>query len=410
MLSHHNSKIYYNAGNYVFRSLDRGNNLKPISPEITLSDRGSGTAIAESPRDADVLYVGTDDGALWGTRQGGHEWTDLRKAATASTGVATEAAGDRGGPAGDRRDAAASRAGDQEAGVAFTDIVKQPMWISSIEASRFEAGRVYVTVDGHRSDDDNPYVLVSEDFGKSWVDLRGNLPRGSIRAIREDRVNQNLLYLGTEFGLYISLNQGGHWIRFHNNLPTVAVHDIAQHATSGDIVLATHGRSLWATDVTLLRQLNAKALARDVVVFEPAEVVRWPRGRSRGSSAGARQFIGAQPPSRAAIYFYLKTKPQQLTVTIHDATGAKIRDIDLEREKVELAAGLHRVEWDGSPNPRSRGQGARSGRGRAGGSRGGSGRGRFGRGSAEGTYKVMVYADGKSAEATLKISQAPKED
>jgi photosystem II stability/assembly factor-like uncharacterized protein len=389
ILSNHNSKIYYNVGNHVFRSLDRGNNLKSISPEITVSKRGSGTAISESPINPDVLYAGTDDGGLWMTRQGDHDWVNLREMAT--VGEDADAGSKNGGP---------HSSEPSRFGVPFTDIVKKPMWISGIEASRFAEGRVYVSVDGHRSNDDNPYLLVSEDFGETWMSIRSNLPRGSARVIREDRANENLLYAGTEFGLYVSLNRGKDWTRFHNNLPTVAVHEIAQHRSCGDIVIATHGRSLWRLDVTPLRQMTAKAMDADMALFTPAEVIKWRRGSSRGSTGGASRFVGQTPDSQTQIYFHMKTVPTDLKLQIKDATDKVIRDI-----KVKPHAGLNRVSWDGRPNPRPRGTGnTRSGSNRS----NRFSRFRRTRGAAPGTYKVLLTADGKTLEATFKISDDPR--
>jgi photosystem II stability/assembly factor-like uncharacterized protein len=388
ILSHHNSRIYYNAGNYVFRSLDRGTDLKKISPDITLTDRGSATAIAESPINPDVLYVGSDDGALWGTRNGDHNWADLRKPDV--TDASHSKTDRKGGPREDTNPAA---------GVPFTNIVTKPMWISSIETSRFREGRVYVTVDGHRSDNDDPYVLVSEDFGHSWTSLRGELPRGSTRVIREDRQNENLLYLGTEFGFYVSLNRGKSWARFHNNLPTVAIHEVAQHDLCGDILLATHGRSLWTGDVTPLRQLTAKNMAKDVFACQPAEVIMWKRKHSRGVSGGTQSFVGETPSSQAQIYFHLKTKASKLTVAIHGADGKVYRDLQIKN----ASAGLNHVSWDLRPNPRESSgdsgnrSGGRSRRGRRGGSSG-----------TLGTYKLVVTADGTTSEATFKISPQPE--
>ena len=128
--------------------MDRGNNLEKISPEITLTKRGSATALSESPVNTNVLYAGTDDGALWVTKDGGKEWQEIGKNMN----------------------------------------LPAPRWVSTIEASRFAEGRVYVALDGHRSNDDDPYLFVSEDFGKSWKSIRANLPWGSSRCLRESPV------------------------------------------------------------------------------------------------------------------------------------------------------------------------------------------------------------------------------
>ncbi len=242
ILSHHNSKIFYCAGNYVFRSLDRGNDLQSISPEITLTKRGSATDIAESPQDPNVLYVGTDDGALWVTRDGGREWKNITENLRAPG----------------------------------------PRWVASIEASRFAPGRVYVCLDGHRSDDDNPYAFISNDYGDTFQPLHRDLPRGSTRCLREDTVNENLLYLGTEFAFWVTVDRGRHWTQFNQTLPTVAIHDVAIHPTNGEIVLATHGRSLWAANVAALRAIDSKSFSEKVAFYEPTDVIRWRSQPGRG--------------------------------------------------------------------------------------------------------------------------------
>jgi len=227
-LSHHNSRIFYCAGNFVFRSLNQGRKLQKISPEITRTERGSATAIAESPRDPNVLYVGTDDGALWVTQDAGHTWTDITK----KVGLAKN------------------------------------YHVSSIEASRFETGRAYVAFDGHRSNNDRPHIYVTEDFGQTWQAINANLPSGSTRCLREDASNANLLFLGAEFGIFTSLDRGRHGTRIHNNLPTVAIHEIAVHPTENEIVAATHGRSLWVLDVSPLRQMTADVAQAKAHLFK----------------------------------------------------------------------------------------------------------------------------------------------
>ena len=258
ILSHHNSHILYAGGNYVFRSVEQGDHLRIISPEITRTKRGSATALSESPRNPDVLWAGTDDGALWVTRDGGAKWTNV-----------------------------ADKVG-----------LPGPRWVASIEASRYADGRAYVVFDGHRSDDDEPYVFVTEDYGETWKSLRADLPSGSTRVLREDIENEKLLYLGTEFAVWASLDRGGSWTKINNNLPTVAVLEFAQHPTAGELVAATHGRSLWILDVTALRQMTADDLKAKAFLFRPNDVVRWRSEPSHGVSygAGSRRFVGENPP------------------------------------------------------------------------------------------------------------------
>lgn len=316
ILSNQNSRIFYCAGNYVFRSLDRGNNLQKISPEITLTKRGSATALSESPRNPNILYVGTDDGALWVTRDGGQKWTDITKKI--------------GLPA--------------------------PRWIATVEASRHADGRVYVCCDGHRSDDDEPHVFVSEDYGETWKSLRNNLPIGSTRCLREDLSNANLLYLGTEFGAWCSIDRGQAWTKFNNNLPTVAVHEFALHPTNGDLVAATHGRSLWITDITPLREFSMDRVARQPFLLAPATATRWLSEPARGRTN--RRFIGTNPPSGALLYFSLPKKAKQVSLKIQDIGGATLREL-----RVPTEPGLHQVVWDLVRTPT---RSSRSTRGRTG--------------------------------------------
>lgn len=348
ILSNHNPKIYYAAGNYVFKSLDRGNDLKIISPEITRTDRGSATALGESAVDPDVLYVGTDDGTLWVTRDGGNEWTDV-----------TEALGLPG-----------------------------PRGISTIEPSRFEAGRCYVAVDGHRNDDDNPYLFVTEDYGRSWEAIGEDLPRGSTRCLREDVKNADLLYCGTEFALWFSIDRGNTWQRLNSNLPTVAIHEVAVHPTAGEIVVATHGRSLWALDVTPVRELDEDVLSAKAHLYEPIPAVRWKREPSRGGTN--RKFYGQNPTSGGVLYYSLKGEAKDVSLKILDATGQTMRTLRTTRQP-----GLHQVVWNLTRQPEGRGQ------------VGGGGRQQQGTPVPPGTYGVILEVDGETYRRTIRVDQDP---
>jgi photosystem II stability/assembly factor-like uncharacterized protein len=301
LLSSHNSHIFYSAGNYVFRSLKQGDDLRPISPEITRTKRGSATALAESPRNPDVLYVGTDDGALWVTRDGGVKWTSLTLPAPG------------------------------------------PRWVSSIEASRYIEGRAYVVLDAHRSDDDEPYVYVTEDFGQTWKSLRANLPTGSTRILREDVENSSLLFLGTEFGVWVSINRGASWSKLNNNLPTVAVHDLAIHPAAGEMVAATHGRSLWIVDIAPLRQMDPDVLTSQAHLFRPNTVVRWRSEPDRATpyGTGMRRFVGQNGPRGAQIYYSLGKKANKISLKILDFNGKTVQEL-----KASSAPGLHRLNWN----------------------------------------------------------------
>jgi photosystem II stability/assembly factor-like uncharacterized protein len=299
ILSPHNGRIYFCAANYVYRSLDRGGDLRRISPKITLTDAGSATALSQSPKNPDVLYVGTDDGALWVTKNGGGEWTDLTK----KLGL------------------------------------EKPLTVATIEASRFAEGRVYVAFDAHRMDDDKPYLLVSEDFGATWKKLSDGLPRGSTHCLREDIENQNLLYAGTEFGVIVSLDRGAHWAPLKNNLPTVAVFDFVVHPTAGELVAATHGRGVWIVDVSGLRQVTDEVLKAPASLMKPITAIRWRSEPSRGRTN--RRFVGQNPTNGAPITFSLTKEASTVSLKIVDVEGKTVRVLRSYREP-----GLHTSFWD----------------------------------------------------------------
>ncbi len=299
ILSNHNSKIFYCAGNYVFRSLDRGNNLQAISPEITLTKRGSATAISESPRDPNVMYAGTDDGALWVTRDGGRQWNNITENLNAPG----------------------------------------PRWVATIEASRFANRRVFVSLDGHRSDDDNPYAFVSEDFGETFTPLHKDLPRGSTRCLREDIRNENLLYLGTEFAFWVSIDRGQNWTQCNQKLPTVAVHEVAIHPTNGEIVLATHGRSLWACDVSALRSLKPEHVTKKIALHDPKDVLRWRAAPGRGRTN--RRYVAQNPPRGAQLWYSLPAKAKSVSLRIENIEGQLVSEL-----KGKVDPGLHRTAWN----------------------------------------------------------------
>lgn len=401
-LSAHNSQVFYCVGDKVYRSVSKGDRLRAISPEITRTRRGSGTAVAESPLDERVLYAGTDDGAFFMTRDSGANWTDLLE------GLKEQAP---------RAKAPRTRyfyqLNDGEAAPRdkLSRLLPGPRWVSSIVASRFEAGRAYVTFDGHRSDDDAPYLFASEDFGATWQSIRGQLPTeaGSAKVIAEDRVNPNLLYLGCEFSAWVSLDRGLSWSRLGGNLPTVAVHDFAQPAGASELVAATHGRSLWVLDVHSLRQFKAPALNAAAQLFAPAEAIIWRSVPSRGGTN--RRFVGDNPPTGAVLDYALKTPATEGRLRILDAAGATMAELGFKKE-----AGLHRLVWnlrrtqtrasierrfgdrlaDMEPARRKetidrlmrRGRGPRI---------------------AAGTYQVELVVDGQTSRRPLKVSLDPNQ-
>lgn len=374
ILSHHNPSIFYCMGEMVFRSVNKGDNLKPISTDLTRSKMGSGTALSESPRNPDILWAGTDDGNLWVTRDGGANWTNVIENVK------------KAGLPGYR-------------------------WVATIEASRYADGRCYVCFDAHRSDDDNPYLFMTEDFGATWKNITSNLPWGSTRCLREDIKNQDVLYCGTEFGIWASANRGASWTNINNKasrtggLPTVAIHEIAQHPVTGELVLATHGRSVWIGDASALRQITKDTIAAKAHLYAPNPAIRWRVEANRGMFSGAeRKFVGQNPPRGAAIYYSLSQPAEKVELKIVDINGQLVRRLDAKTEP-----GLHRVLWDFSRLPQATPGGGRggmaAGRGAGGGAARGAGQGP-GRGQA-GTPAGEPPAGRGGAEVAGGAPQAP---
>lgn len=360
-LSHHNGRIFYCAGNYLWKSLDRGNDLRRISPEITRTDQGSATGFAESPKNPDVLYVGTDDGALWITRNGGKDWSDLTK----KLGL--------DGP---------------------------PRTVASIEASRFAEGRVYLALNGRRMDDDRPRLFVSQDFGEHWTDLAASLPRGSTYCLREDVSNEDLLFVGTEFGAWVSLDRGSNWQSLNNNLPTVAVHDFAIHPGAGELVAATHGRSIWILDIAALRQINAKTLAAKATLFQPVTAIRWIPEPTRGRTN--RRYVGENPSPGVTIAYALTTEPEKISLRIVDHEGKTVRELRASKTR-----GLHQAQWD-----LTRTATATAGARKAAAPKGSPPAGRApgnapGRPVNSGLYHIVLTVDGVDSNQTLRLLPDP---
>jgi photosystem II stability/assembly factor-like uncharacterized protein len=360
ILSSHNPNIFYSGSQYLYRSITRGDNVKTISPELTHTKGGTISAIAESPKNPDLLWVGTDDGNLWVSRDGGAKWDNLLEK--------LKAAGLPG-----------------------------PRWVASIEPSHTVEGRCYVCIDAHRSDDDRPYLFVTEDFGQTWKSLANNLPSfGSTRVLREDITNPSVLYCGTEFGIWASVNRGASWAKISNNLPTVAVHEIAQPTTASEIVIATHGRSIWALDVASLRQMSIRTekvgneektidpLTAPVTLFTPAPAVRWKleAGGQFPYSKDVRKFYGTNPTLGASFDYLLTKSVKSASLKVVDVNGTVVRNF----ASTPVEAGFHRLLWNLSTSANQRGI------------------------VPAGGYRVVLTVDGKEYTQALLVENDPKAD
>jgi hypothetical protein len=429
ILSPHDPKTLLLGGDRLFKSATRGDTWT-ASPDLTntigrndrpilgvagnapMASKHDGAAsysnivtVGESPVAPGVLWVGTNDGNVQVSRDDGATWKNV---VGNITGVPKET------------------------------------HVSRVEPSRHDAGTCYVSFDGHRTDDHNPYAFVTRDYGATWTSIAGNLPGGNVNVIREDPKNRHLLYVGTEYAVFVSLNGGREWKRFMNGLPTVRVDDLMVHPRDNDLIVGTHGRSIWIIDdITPLQQLSEQVMSTEAHLFDVRPATAWVTDTTlvRGLG-GAKHFRGENPAGGAAISYYLKSAPSPASpssgsdggvrIAITDMAGNVVRDLSGTRNP-----GINRVQWNLSPNPPPQ----RGGRGRGGAAepapaaagapataagaapgqpgaaaaqtgRGGRGGGRGGRGGAPfvnsdavdpGTYLVKLTIDGKEFVKTVVV-------
>ncbi len=313
----------YLGSQFLFRSRDRGEKWERISPDLTTNDpaklkqeqSGGVTvdnssaenyctiyAISESPKNGDVIWVGTDDGNLQVTRDGGKSWTNASKKVA-------------GLPPG--------------------------MCVSYVSASPYDEGAAFVTLDGHGIGDLKPYVYRVRDYGKTWENLGTSDLRGYAHAVRQDPVSPNLLFLGTESGLFLSLDGGKQWTQFKAGLPDVAVRDIAIHPREGDLLLATHGRGIWIVDdIRCLRGLTPEVLDADAAMLETRpSVMRLPSSEQRFD---ASEYRGETLEESAFITYYLRKRHMfgDLKLEIYDGDGRLVSTIPGSKRR-----GINRVPW-----------------------------------------------------------------
>jgi photosystem II stability/assembly factor-like uncharacterized protein len=358
-VSAHDHKAIYYAGNYLFKSTDRGDtwtrvsgdlttgvdrNKLPIlgkTPDKTTLSRHDGVeeyptiaTLSESPLAPNVLWAGTDDGNLQVTRDGGKSWKN----------VASRVPG-----------------------------VPKGTYVSRVVASKYAEGTAYVSFDGHRSDDYHIYIFLTTDYGENWKAIHNGVPEaaGSVHVVREHPRNPNLLFAGAEFGLWVSWDRGANWAAFKNNFPTVPVDDIEIQARENDLVLGTHGRSIWVfDDLTPVEKWDAGVAASDITLFAPRPATTWHL-RNRRWSAGQKMFTGKNPAYGTILNYYLKEavppeapktdkddkdkstadekakttgtakKEGKVKISVFNKEGTLVREFDGPG-----AAGVNRTNWD----------------------------------------------------------------
>ena len=332
VMSPHTAHTIYTGSQHLHRSRDRGDTWTTLSPDLTTNDpekkKGNVphctiTTITESPKREGSLWVGTDDGRVWHSNDGGARWTDQTDRFPRSV---------------------------------------QGLWVSRLEASPHAAETVFASFTGYREDDRTPFVFRSDDAGNTWKAIAHDLPREPVNVVRQHPRNSNVLLVGTEMGAYVSVDDGAHWFPLGGGLPRVAVHDLIVHQRESHVLVGTHGRGVFALDAAALETLKPELLQAAFVAVPPSDGVLLRRPFGEGN-VGARGW-SAQNPFTTATFRYLLSQDSDTKVTIEvlDAAGAV-----LWKKDGATTAGYHEVAWAAE----------RGGRGPFGGGPGGGGRGQL---------------------------------
>jgi photosystem II stability/assembly factor-like uncharacterized protein len=319
IISSHNSKKVLFGSNYLFQSYDRGDTWNIISPDLTTNDKklrntsnGGGLTnsntggenhftiitISDTPIDTTIIWVGTDDGNVQVTKNNGKNWENVK--------------------------------------LNIKEVPKK-IWVSRVEASKHVKGRAYVTFDNHRFDDNSPYVYVTEDYGKRWKNITSNLPKDySVYVIKEDPINPNLLFIGTEESVYFSYDRGLSWEKLGSKLPTVAIHDLVIHPRDGDLIAGTHGRSIWILDdISPLRNLNADNKNK---LFDTRESTQWIRINT-GRKQPYFEFRGENPPYGSIINFFSNSNIKG------EISISNLAETNFYSKEVDMVKGINRFIW-----------------------------------------------------------------
>jgi photosystem II stability/assembly factor-like uncharacterized protein len=296
-LSRHNQDIVYFGSNKFHRSMDKGETFVTLSGELTKGGRegdvpfGTLTTIDESPKRFGLLCAGTDDGLVHVSKDAGQTWTKI------------------------------------------SDALPQNLWVSRVTASAHDESTVYVSLNGYRTDNFNAYLYASTDYGQTWKAIGTDLPAEPINVVKEDPANANILYVGTDHGVYVTLDKGTSFMRMSGGLPAVAVHDLVVHPRDKELVVGTHGRSIYIADVSLLQQLTDTLRRKDVYVFgletiTPSE--RWGRITKYEEPR----------PLKYLIPYYVRSAGKS-TISIQTDKGLTLRTLTDDSE-----AGLNYASWD----------------------------------------------------------------
>ncbi|MEX1182778.1 MAG: hypothetical protein WEF86_06050 [Gemmatimonadota bacterium] len=387
VISPNDPQTIYTAANHLFKSTDRGETWRIISPDLSKNDPvktrkesggltpdhvpgggaeyyGTISQVAESPLNRDIVWVGTDDGNVQLTRDGGASWTNV--------------------------------------GRTMRGLPHDTLYVTHVVPSSFDPASAFISIDGHESGIFQPFIFRTDDYGATWTGIARNLPQDHpIFSIEQDNENPDLLFAGSEFAIFYSIDGGGSWTRFNRNLPTVEVHDILVHRRDPDLIIGTHGRGIWIMDdISALKQMTPAIRASDAHLFRNEVATLWLDRQPMGEAAYA--FLGENPTKNAVINYWLGTGVSG-PVTIDISDGVHTR-----RCSVEARGGIGRLEWDlrWSPAP-----GEQSGQG-GGGNDDDDGPpnpcGEAGSAAVEpGTYVVTLAANGEQRRGSITVRQDP---
>jgi photosystem II stability/assembly factor-like uncharacterized protein len=318
LISPHNPNVIYQGANILLKSPFRGERWEEVSPDLTKNDAskfdgrevrfyGTITTIDESPIEQGVIWVGTDDGNVQITRDGGKTWTLLND-----------------------------------------NIPNNPeYWVTRIVASHHDPGTAYVTITGRHRTDFHPYVYQTSDFGNTWLSIANNLPDEGINVIKEDRKNPGLLFIGTDRTVYVTMDRGKTWSEMKNNLPTIPVTDLAIHPRENDLVIGTFGRGFYIADISVFQELSQDVLTKDAHLFKIEPKVQWVMPSQK--TVSAQNFEGENEPFGVVINYYLKKpQPEGVKISVYDGS-ILINELIGSGE-----AGLNSVEWGMTKRGRKR--------------------------------------------------------
>jgi photosystem II stability/assembly factor-like uncharacterized protein len=390
VLSPHNPGIVYHGSQYVWRSMSHGDpgSWVRISPDLSKADPkkldeakktnlqwATVYSISESPKKFGVIWAGTDDGNVWVTPDGGTNWTNIT--AQFYDAACKPKAGGKG------------------------DLIPCDKWVKRVVASAFDQNVAYAAFSGYRThSEDTTYLFVTKDLGKTWTNISGGL-KNPLFDVEEDPDNANVLYIGGDGGIHVTIDQGKSWTPFSTSAPNTVIRDMAIQKRDREMAVGTYGRGFYVADIGPIKEFTPAVFQESAHLFDLKTAVKWQRIERRGDTLG--EMAKAENPAVGAnIYYYLKADAQKVTLTIKDLEGTTISEQTPSAKK-----GLQKVFWGLNRQMAGQGGGQRGGPGGPPAGGGGGGQRGFGGATVDtGVYKVTLTVDGKEV-ATKRLTVQP---